>query len=181
MEETFHVKADKQVISLLTINFWSNVVCIGLLVAINLFNLFRGSFGAAEADSERVLSPELLLILSALCIVWLLVRMIRARRIKHRMEHVFLRLEGTTISGVSLAVPSASSREHPNGCPFTIDASAMREVYLQEVTIVQRQQAPSLVIKTDNDTFIVPGLEQLKMVQGSLTKRLQDSSASASK
>lgn len=184
MEETFHVKADKQVMSLLTINFWSNVVCIGLLAAINLVNLFRGNFGAAkaaEAGSERVLSPELLLFLSAICIVWLVVRMINVQRIKRRMEHVFLRIEGTTVSGISLAVPSASSREHPDGRPFTIDASAMREVFLQEVAIIHKQLAPSLVIKTDDDTFIVPGLAQLYAIRDSLTKLLQDSSASASK
>lgn len=185
MEETLHVKADKQVMSLLTINFWSNIVCIGLLAAINLYNLFRGNFGAAakvaEAGSERLLSPELLLFLSVACIIWLVIRLIHTLRIKHRMEQVFLRLEGGTVSGISLAAPSASSHEYPDGRPFTIDASAMREVFLQDVALIQKQQAAALVIKTEDDTFVVPALAQLNLVRDSLTKLLQDSSASASK
>ena len=185
MEETLHVKADKQVMSLLTINFWSNIICIGLLAAINRFNLIRGRFGAAaemaETGSERLLSPELLLFLSVACIVWLVVRIINVLRIKRRMEQVYLRLEGGTVSGMSLAAPSASSREHPDGRPFTIDAGDMREVFVKEVALVNKQQTQALVIKTENDTLVVPGLEQLKMIQGRLTQLLQDSSASASK
>lgn len=185
MEETLHVKADKQVMSLLTINFWSNIICIALLTAINLVNLFRGRFGAAaeaaEAGQERLLSPELLLFLSVACIIWLVFRIISVLRIKHRMEQVFLRLEGSTVSGMSLAAPSASSREHPDGRPFSIDVSAMREVFIKEVVLIQKQQTQALVIRTENDTLVVPGLAQLKTVLGSLSQLVQDSSAAASK
>lgn len=182
MEESLYVRADKQVVSLLTINFWSSLVCIVLLAAINLINLFRGGFSAAAYVADggygSLFSPRLLLLLSVGCMVWLGIRAIAARRVKRRMEAVFLRVENGAVSGVSLAAPSASSSAYPDGRPFTIDIGDIREISLRDVQVIHKQQAQALIIKTEGDTYVVPGLAQIAAVRDSLADLLQGFSAS---
>ena len=178
MEEIWHVKVDQQIMRLLNINVWSNLFCILLLFAINLIQFLRGSSSTTAPAIENgasLLSPELLLFLSVACSIWLVLRAMKAKRICRRMENVFLSIEGDMIEGISLAKPSASSREYPNGRPFRLNVHTIKDVVLQEVSILQKQSAHALAIKTDGDTLIIPGIEQAKEIVAHLSQFSQSS------
>lgn len=179
MEEKWTVKVDKQVMSLLTITIWSNLVCVVLLVAINATNFLRQNTTAAEAAESvapQLLSPDVLLLLSAVCVIWLAVRTLSTRKLIKRMSNVFLTVDGNTVSGISMAEPSAPSREYPNGRPFTVQACEITDVTSKEKTISKKHVAPALIIKTADDTFVVPGLEQVNETMGRLL-RLRDAAS----
>ena len=180
MKETWHVKVDTQVMSLLTIHFWSSPVCIVLLFAINLINYLRNSFGLpadmVENEIGRLLSPDLVLLLSAACVIWLLMRAVKVRKVIRRMKHVYLCIDGEMVSGVSMAEPSVSSREYQDGRPFSIHASMMKDVFSKEVQVVQKQLTPALVIKTEDDVFVMPGIALLNESKIRLLQLLEESS-----
>ncbi|MDO4572645.1 MAG: hypothetical protein Q4C13_04685 [Clostridia bacterium] len=171
MDEGLSVRVDKQVMSLLTISVWFNLICIVLLAALNLVRFFRGDFGAApeEGASGGLFSSETLLLLCVVCAVWLVLRTLNLLRVRRRMEQVYLRVGGGAVSGVSLPEPSRASREYPNGRPFTLDIASLTEVSSKEIVIVGKQLAPALMLKAGEAGYVVPGIANLEEIK----KRLQ--------
>ncbi len=178
MEESLTVRMDKSVASLMRVSVWANLICIALLAAVNIINYVRGNFSAsAEETSSGLLSPDVLLLLSAVCVVWLLIRTYSVRRTARSMENVFLTIEGHTVSGFSLPEPALASKGYANGAPFTLDASLITDVYSNETAIIKKQNAMSLFIKAGDETYVLPGLERIPEVKSQLL-RLMDAAAS---
>lgn len=173
MTDQWTVKVDKQVMSLYTITVWSNLICIGLLAAINLVSFFRGDSAAAAAgEARRLLSPDMLLLLSAVCAIWLVINLFSTRRLARRMANVFLTMDGDTISGVSLPDPASPPRNYPTGRPFTVQVRDLRDVSSKEMRITKKQVAPALVLTTAEDTYVLPGIERVHEIKSHILRRM---------
>jgi hypothetical protein len=160
------VKADRQVTSLLDFMFWSDLAVILAIVGLNIVNILRanGTQGAMITAAE----PELVLIISFALVLYLGYGCFNALSIKRRLGRVYVSLDETGVSGVSLPNPMSGIA----GEAFTVFYEKIVSVSIEEVAITKKHVAPSLKLETDEQVYIVPAPEHLKEIVQQIAERM---------
>ena len=160
------VKADRQVTSLLDFMFWSDLVVILAIVGLNIVNILRanGTQGAMITAAE----PELVLIVSFALVLYLVYGCFNALSIKRRLDRVYVSLDETGVSGVSLPNPMSGIA----GEAFTVFYEKIVSVSIEEVAITKKHVAPSLKLETDEQVYIVPAPENQKEIVQQIAERM---------
>ena len=146
---------DRQATMLLDISFWSSVIVIVLLMIVNTVNLLRARSGGEPLIS--LASPDLILITSLAICVWLAFGGVRALATKKRLSRVCVTCSELGVSGVSLPNPSTGD----SGEPFSLSYGDIRFVGSVEVALTKRHQVPSLHLKDEQRSYVVPAPEGL--------------------
>ena len=157
---------DRQATSLLDITFWSNVVVITLLIAINAVNFQRAATGGETL--VKIASPELIAIISGVLAVWMGVGCFTAMRVKARLKKVFLRLSETGVSGVSMPEPMNNKK----GTPFEIAYADVTEIRAAEMHITTKSTVSSLRIVCGERQYDVPAPERMQELMELLADRI---------
>lgn len=157
---------DRQAISLLDITFWSNVVVIALLFAINAVNFSRAAAGGETL--VKIASPELIAIISAVLAVWMGVSCFTAMRVKARLKNVFIRLSETGVSGVSIPEPMSNKK----GTAFEIAYGDITEIRIAEMHITTKSTVSSLRIVCGKQEYDIPAPEHLQELMELLSDRI---------
>ncbi len=146
---------DRQATMLLDMMFWSSIVVIVLLMIVNTINLLRVRSGGEPLIS--LASPDLILIVSLAICVWLAFGGGQALATKKRLARVCVTCTELGLSGISM--PDPANRDE--GEPFSLPYGDIRFVGSVEVPFTKRHMVPSLKLKDDQRTYIVPAPEGL--------------------
>lgn len=146
---------DRQATILLDMSFWSSVVVIVLLMIVNTVNLLRANAGGEPLIS--LASPDLILIASLAICVWLAFGGVRALATKKRLSRVCVCCSEERVDGISMPNPVNGDE----GEPFSLPYRDIRFVGSVDVPLTKRQQVPSLKLKDDQRSYIVPAPEGL--------------------
>lgn len=159
-DKTYQIKSkvDRQATSLLDITFWSNLVVIAVVVAINIVNIIREGTGGRLLISFA--SPEFVMIASAILCVWMLVRAISALITKKRLKSVFIGVTDQGIEGVSLPEPMKKTK----GRLFSIPFDQICEATIVEIAITKKNVVPSLKIGTTRESYTIPAPERMRFI-----------------
>ena len=159
-------KADRQVTSLLDFMFWSDLVVILAIVVLNIVNILRASSGQDAMITAA--EPELVLIVSFALVLYLGYGCFNALSIKRRLGRIYVSLDETGISGVSLPNPMSGIA----GEAFTVSYEKIVSVSIEEVAITKKHVAPSLRLEADEQVYIVPAPERLKEIVQRIAERM---------
>jgi hypothetical protein len=164
--QQMRVRADRQVTSLLDFTFWSDLVVILVIVGVNIVNILRanGGQGALVTAAE----PELVLIVSFALVLYLGYGCVQALSIKSRMNRVFVSLDETGVSGLSLPNPTTGVP----GEEFSISYDKITSVSVEEIAITKKHVAPSLKLEADEQSYHVPAPEHLKEIVQQIAERM---------
>lgn len=146
---------DRQATMLLDMTFWSSVVVIVLLLIVNTVNMLRAGSGGEPLIS--LASPDLILIVSLAICVWLAFGGGQALATKKRLARVSVTCSDLGLSGISMPDPANGSE----GEPFSLPYGDIRFVGSVEIPFTKRHMVPSLKLKDDQRTYIVPAPEGL--------------------
>lgn len=164
--QKFTASVDRQATMLLDMTFWSSMVVIVLLLVINTINMLRASSGGEPLIS--LASPDLILIVSLAICVWLAFGGIRALATKKRLSRVCVCCSETSVEGVSMPNPANGDE----GEPFSLPYQDIRFVGSVDVPLTKRQQVPSLKLKDDQRSYIVPAPEGLPEIVRIISNRM---------
>ena len=169
MEEPKIYRVDKQFTSLASISAWTSLACIGLLAIICLVKYFQGGDATAESGNTTGFLPlQTMLYISVALSLYLVYRFFAMRKLQMRLQQVYLRIDGETVTGISLANPLSPDHDYPNGRPFSIQAHEIREVELREVRLMKQNTAPAIALQTDGALYVVPALENIREAKQAL-------------
>ena len=164
--QKFTASVDRQATMLLDMSFWSSIVVIVLLMIVNTVNLLRANAGDEPLIS--LASPDLILIASLAICVWLAFGGVRALATKKRLSRVCVCCSENSVDGVSM--PNPSNRDQ--GEPFSLPYQDIRFVGSVDVPLTKRQQVPSLKLKDDQRSYIVPAPEGLPEIVRIISDRM---------
>jgi hypothetical protein len=157
---------DRQATSLLDISFWSNIVVITLIAAINAVNLIRA--GTGHDPLVGAITPGLVLVVSLALIAWMGIGCIEFKTIKHRLGKVRVMLDDIGISGYTLANPTM--REE--GERFSISYADVCYAGIVDVPISKKHSVPSLKIATAERAYVIPAPENLREIERIISERM---------
>ncbi|MCE5188936.1 MAG: hypothetical protein LLF75_07115 [Eubacteriales bacterium] len=157
---------DRQATILLDMTFWSNMVVIVLLIIVNTINMIRA--GSNTEPLISMASPELVLIASLALCVWMAFAGGSALATKRRLSRVHISCSEDGVEGVSMPNPANGD----SGEAFSLSYHAIRFVGVVEVPITKKHMVPSLGMKDDQRSYIVPAPENLQELVRSLTERM---------
>jgi hypothetical protein len=157
---------DRQATMMLDMTFWSSMVVIVLLLVINTINMLRASSGGEPLIS--LASPDLILIASLAICVWLAFGGVRALATKKRLSRVCVCCSETSVEGVSMPNPANGDM----GEPFSLLYQDIRFVGSVDVPLTKRQQVPSLKLKDDQRSYVVPAPEGLPEIVRLISDRM---------
>lgn len=160
------VKADRNATSLLDFMFWSDLVVILVIVGINIANILRANSGQGALVTAA--EPELVLIVSFALVLYLGYGCFNALAIKSRLSRVFVSLDDTGVSGLSLPNPTVGVP----GEEFSLGYEAISSVSIVELAITKKHVAPSLRLETSEQSYHVPAPEHLKEIVQQIAERM---------
>ncbi len=164
--QEMNYKVDRQATSLLDITFWSNIVVIALLIAINAVNFYRAATGGETL--VKIASPELIAILSAVLALWMGVSCFTAMRVKARLKKVYLRLTEAGVAGISMPEPMNNKK----GRAFEVAYTDITEIRAAEMHVTAKSTISSLRIVCDKQEYDVPAPEHLQELMELLSDRI---------
>jgi hypothetical protein len=164
--QEMNCKVDRQVTSLLDITFWSNIVVIVLLIAINAVNFQRAATGGETL--VKIASPELIAIISGILAIWMGVSCFTAMRVKARLKNVFIRLSETGVSGVSMPEPMNNKK----GTAFEVAYKDITGIRAAETHVTTKSTISSLRIICGEREYDVPAPEHLQELMELLADRI---------
>ncbi len=164
--QKFTASVDRQATMLLDMSFWSSIVVIVLLMIVNTVNLLRANAGGEPLIS--LASPDLILIASLAICVWLAFGGVRALATKKRLSRVCICCSEESVDGVSMPNPANGDQ----GEPFSLPYRDIRFVGSVDVPLTKRQQVPSLKLKDDQRSYIVPAPEGLPEIVRIISDRM---------
>lgn len=157
---------DRQATSLLDITFWSNIVVIALLIAINAVNFSRAAAGGETL--VKIASPELIAIISAVLAIWMGVSCFTAMRVKARLKNVFIRLSETGVSGVSMPEPMNNKK----GTAFEVTYKDITGIRATETHVTTKSTVSSLRIVCGDREYDIPSPEHMQELMEILADRI---------
>ena len=154
--EKVTAKVDRQATSLLDISLGSNVIVILIIIAINIINLVRANSGQGALVTAA--APGLVIIMSLALVLYLAYGSWSVFTTRRRLGRVFITLDETGVSGVSLQNPTTSEPAEP----FSVPYAQIQSVSVDGVAITKKHTALSLKIETAERVYQVPSPEGLK-------------------
>ena len=164
--EKITAKVDRQATSLLDISLGSNVIVILIIIAINIINLARANSGQGALVTAA--APGLVLIMSLALVLYLVYGCWGAFTTRRRLGRVFVTLDETGVSGVSLQNPTTSEPAEP----FSVPYAQIQSVSVDGVAITKKHTALSLKIETAERAYLVPSPEGLKDLVQTIADRM---------
>lgn len=158
---------DRQATMLLDLSFWSSAVVMVLLLAVNAVNMLRAGAGGEPLIS--LASPDLVLIVSLALCVWLAYSAVGALATRKRLSRVCVSCSEQGVSGVSMPNPSSGDK----GEPFSLLYEEIRFVGSVEIPFTKKHQVPSLKLKDDQRSYIVPAPEGLPEIVRLISERMK--------
>jgi len=154
--EKITAKVDRQATSLLDITIGSNLIVILIIIGINIVNLVRAN--SAEGALLSAASPNLVIIVSLALVLYLLYGCWGAFSTRRRLGKVFVSIDDSGVSGVSLSNPTTAERSEEFSVPF----SQIQSVSVDGVALTKKHTVLSLKLETAERAYYVPAPEGLK-------------------
>lgn len=164
--EKITVRVDRQATSLLDISFWSNIVVILIIIGINAVNLLRG--GTAQSSTSSSATPQLVIIVSLGLILYMGYISYSSLMTKRRLNKVFVSVDDSGVSGVSLPNPMMAQE----GVSFSVPFSQIQSVSLDGAALTKKHTALSLKLEADGQTYVIPAPERLKEIETIISEHL---------
>lgn len=166
--EKITVRVDRQATSLLDVSFWSNLVVILVIIGINGVNLFRA--GTEQAATGSISTPQLVILVSLGLIVYMGFISYSSMMTKRRLNKVFLSIDDSGVSGVSLPSPMLAKE----GVSFSVPFSQIQSVSLDGTALTKKHTALSLKLEADGQMYVIPAPERLKEIESIISEHLAE-------
>lgn len=162
----FTARVDRQIKSLFDLSFWSSIAVIILIAVSNFVNFFR--VNAKQTPLVNGVSPNLVLIVSILLILWFIYGCVGNVLDKRRLVRAFVTLDDAGVSGYAIANPTLQG----DGEDFSLTYGQIVSVDAIAVAITKKHSAPALRLKTLEREYIVPALENISEIIKLVSERI---------
>ena len=159
-------RVDKQVRSLFDLSFWSSIAVIILVIVSNFVNYYRTE--SMQQPLVSGTSPQLVLVISILLILWLIYGCVGNVLAKKRLIQAYITLDDAEVSGYSL--PNPTMREAGEG--FSLAYDQIQSVDVIAVAITRKHSTPALRLTTLEKQYVVPAIENISEVLKSISERI---------
>ena len=159
-------RVDKQVRSLFDLSFWSSIAVIILVIVSNFVNYYRTE--SMQQPLVSGTSPQLVLAISILLILWLIYGCVGNVLAKKRLVQAYITLDDAGVSGFSL--PNPTTRE--TGVEFSLPYDQIQSVDVIAVAITRKHSTPALRLTALEKQYVVPAIENISEVLKSISERI---------
>ena len=159
-------RVDRQIKSLFDLSFWSSIAVIVLIAVSNFVNYYRVS--AQKDPLVKGASPNLVLVVSILLILWFVYGCVGNVLDKRRLLRAFITLRDDGVSGHAIANPTLRDE----GEAFSLAYDQIISVDAVALAITKKHSAPALRLKTTDREYIVPAIENINDIIKRISEKI---------